>query len=416
MAGPNAKKRSHQEFSVKNRLKAQRPLKKKKQKAYHSDSDEDENDNANFKPVNLQDSDEEEASHAGAAQQDSSSDNSDSDPGADSDGEASGRQKLKPKRQKPAAKAQSKPKGAKKVEKEEEKEAASNSGEDNDDDDDDDDDDLDENDEFDISAGDDSDADAAEAGGKKAKSKRNDPSAFSNSLHKILSTKLATTRRADPLLSRSADAHKAAQAITDEQLESKAKRKLRQERLAALEKGRVRDVLVAPTNDQGQVEGEYPSSRAAPCAAALPRGSGARLTMSNSEHRPNPREGEAAPQSSPEGCHQTVQRRPGRPDQECRRREGDAPARLRRRQGPRRESDGDEPQGLPGLDCQQRRGAQKGAGRGGVKRRKASREGGRRRAQARGHLVLRIMINYLPRYQFQRSRAHNCASGLICRA
>lgn len=377
MAGPNAKKRSHQEFSVKNRLKAQRPLKKKKQKAYHSDSDEDENDNANFKPVNLLDSDDEEASHAAVARADASSDsNSDSDPGADSDGEASGRQKLKPKRQKPAAKAQPKAKAAKTLEKEEEEEGKQNSGEDEDDneDEDEDEDDLDENDEFDISAGDDSDPEADEAGGKKAKSKRNDPSAFSNSLHKILSTKLATTRRADPLLSRSADAHKAAQAITDEQLESKAKRKLRQERLAALEKGRVRDVLVAPTNEQGQVEGEStPRSRSAHCAAALPptpRGNGARLTTSDSEHRPDPGEGEAAPQSRAEGCHQTVQRRAGCPDQECRRREGDAPARLRGRQEPRGEGDGDEQEGLPGSDCQQRRRAQKGTGRGGVRRRR----------------------------------------------
>ncbi|KAK8001590.1 hypothetical protein PG991_013812 [Apiospora marii] len=121
-----------------------------------------------------------------------------------------------------------------------------------------------ENDEFDIDAAADDDSDAEEddeegddtlSGAKKPKSKRNDPGAFATSLSKILSTKLPTTRRADPVLSRSVDAHKAAQAITDTALEGKAKKLQRVQKLAALEKGRVRNVLVASRNEAtGELE------------------------------------------------------------------------------------------------------------------------------------------------------------------
>ncbi|KAK8032137.1 rrp15p domain-containing protein [Apiospora arundinis] len=262
MAGPNAKKRSHQDYSLKGRMKAQRPLKKhKKQKHYNSDSDEDdekttENDKS-FKPVNLMDSEDDldnavvddGASSAGSG---SDSESGQSDSEGDND-KTSTRDKLTKRKAAPTKAAQPKAKKTKQAE-EDEKDAEDSDSED---------DDLEENDEFDLDAvSDDSDADDNDdndddtlSTGKKPKSKRNDPGAFATSLSKILSTKLPTTRRADPVLSRSVDAHKAAQAITDSALEGKAKKQLRVQKLAALEKGRVRNVLVASRNETtGELE------------------------------------------------------------------------------------------------------------------------------------------------------------------
>lgn len=96
-----------------------------------------------------------------------------------------------------------------------------------------------------------SDADTingAERSGRTT-SKRNDPSAFSTSMSKILSTKLTTSRRVDPVLSRSVAAQKAAQASADSALEQKARRLLRLQKKEAKEKGRVRDVLIATNRD-----------------------------------------------------------------------------------------------------------------------------------------------------------------------
>ncbi|KAK8110720.1 Rrp15p-domain-containing protein [Apiospora kogelbergensis] len=222
MAGPNAKKRSHQEYSLKGRMKAQRPLGKyKKQKHYHSDSDEDDEKptepNKSFKPVDLMDSED------------------------DLDNAV-----RRPKQRSPKAKKT-------KQAEEHDKDSEESDSEDEE---------LEENDEFDIDLEDDSDAednddddDDTLSTNKKPKSKRNDPGAFATSLSKILSTKLPTTRRADPVLSRSVDAHKASQAITDSVLEGKAKKQLRVQKLAALEKGRVRNVLVASRNEAtGELE------------------------------------------------------------------------------------------------------------------------------------------------------------------
>ena len=77
--------------------------------------------------------------------------------------------------------------------------------------------------------------------------KRNDPTAFATSVSKIISTKLSTTRRADPALVRSAAAHQASKATVDTALDAKARKQLRAQRKEALERGRVRDVLVATT-------------------------------------------------------------------------------------------------------------------------------------------------------------------------
>ncbi|KAF5593307.1 RRP15-like protein [Fusarium pseudocircinatum] len=90
---------------------------------------------------------------------------------------------------------------------------------------------------------------------KRKKSKRNDPNAFATSLSKILSTKLSSSKRSDPVLARSAAAHEASKAAVDSALESKAKKQMREQKKRAFEKGRVKDVLIATTNDTtGELE------------------------------------------------------------------------------------------------------------------------------------------------------------------
>ena len=91
---------------------------------------------------------------------------------------------------------------------------------------------------------DDSDSDPESSTTKpRQKKKRNDPTAFATSISKILDTKLTTAKRADPVLARSTTAHAANQTLSDQKLEHAARAQLRTEKRAALEKGRVRDVL-----------------------------------------------------------------------------------------------------------------------------------------------------------------------------
>ena len=80
------------------------------------------------------------------------------------------------------------------------------------------------------------------------KKKRNDPEAFATSMSKILSSKLSTSKRSDPVLSRSANAIQASKEITDLALEKKAKRNMKEERRVALDKGRIKDVLGVSTD------------------------------------------------------------------------------------------------------------------------------------------------------------------------
>ncbi|PSK42680.1 Ribosomal RNA-processing protein 15 [Elsinoe australis] len=193
--------------------KAKKPKRFRKQKNYHSSSeDEDEDDvddaGADFAPVNMDDSDASEEVEVPAA---------------------------------PVTKNKKSAPPSKKPEDEDIEEA-----EDLDDEA------LDEDlaDEIDLeddSMADDSEASEAESdantrGPAKAK-KRNDPTAFATSMSKILSSKLSTSKRSDPVLSRSVDASTANRELTDSRLELKAKQKLRAERKAALERGRVTDVL-----------------------------------------------------------------------------------------------------------------------------------------------------------------------------
>ncbi|KAH9219371.1 Rrp15p-domain-containing protein [Leptodontidium sp. 2 PMI_412] len=79
------------------------------------------------------------------------------------------------------------------------------------------------------------------------KRKRNDPEAFATSISKILGSKLSTSKRSDPVLSRSVDAIQASKEITDLALEKAARHKMRVEKREAMDKGRVKDVLGAST-------------------------------------------------------------------------------------------------------------------------------------------------------------------------
>lgn len=91
----------------------------------------------------------------------------------------------------------------------------------------------------------------------KIRNKRNDPEAFATSMSKILGSKLSTSKRSDPVLSRSVNALQASKEITDLALEKKARQKLREEKRQAMDKGRVKDVLGASTAfDSANAAGE----------------------------------------------------------------------------------------------------------------------------------------------------------------
>jgi len=79
---------------------------------------------------------------------------------------------------------------------------------------------------------------------KRSKTKRHDPAAFASSISAILSSKLTTTNRTDPVLARSKDAATASHELAESKLETKARKKLRDEKRVAGERGRVRDVLL----------------------------------------------------------------------------------------------------------------------------------------------------------------------------
>ncbi|KAJ3458324.1 pre-60S ribosomal particles component [Fusarium solani] len=214
MAGPGNRKKRQNDGRV------QRPSKKQKRRAlqeYNSDSEGDDAQQ-NFDAVNLLDSDDD--IHNAKVDDVGASDNE----GTSSDEEGPA---LKKPLKKTKAKAQAEPQSDSEAEDDEEEDEE---GSDDDDDD-------------------------EEVGGKRKKSKRNDPNAFATSLSKILSTKLSTSKRSDPVLSRSAAAHEASKAAVDSALESKARKQIRDQKRLALEKGRVKDVLIATANDTtGELE------------------------------------------------------------------------------------------------------------------------------------------------------------------
>jgi hypothetical protein len=195
MAGNVSKKRKVEEGM---RGKTGRPVKKfKKQTYYESSSDEDESATAqDFQAVNLQDSDEEENDATNPV----TGTLSDEDDEPDLDA----------------------------ADKEAESEVTDGSNSDSENSDDD-------------------DSDTNSNPNLIRKRKRNDPEAFATSMSKILGSKLSASKRNDPVLSRSVTAIEASKEMTDLALEKKAKSKLREEKKAALEKGRVKDVLGAST-------------------------------------------------------------------------------------------------------------------------------------------------------------------------
>ncbi|RHZ56677.1 rRNA-processing protein RRP15 [Aspergillus thermomutatus] len=210
MAPPMAKKRKVLD-SLKN--KAGRPKKKfRKQREYHSSSDEAEDEEpTDFQAVNLADSDAEEEEKAVE--------------------------------EKPAS-SETRSLGAQKKRKAEDSDDGS-AASDNESD-------AGDNDASDSSASSDieddeyGDSDTSlptSTNGRKSVAKRNDPIAFSTSISKILSTKLPTSARADPVLSRSKAAAQSTTELADEKLDKQARAKLRAEKKEELDRGRVRDVM-----------------------------------------------------------------------------------------------------------------------------------------------------------------------------
>jgi hypothetical protein len=192
--------------------KAGRPNKKfRKQREYHSSSDEasDADEPTDFKAVNLADSDDEV-------------------------------EKVAPK--KTTTKQARKPEPPKKAESDDEEEQpGSNTSSDADDDE------------------DDADSDASlptGSIGQRSVPKRNDPTAFSTSISKILATKLPTSARADPVLSRSKIVTQTSTDLAEEKLDNQARAKLRAEKKEELDRGRVRDVLGIGLGQAGAVAEE----------------------------------------------------------------------------------------------------------------------------------------------------------------
>lgn len=99
--------------------------------------------------------------------------------------------------------------------------------------------------------------------GPRRTRKRNDPAAFATSMAKILSSKLSTSKRADPVLARSATVAQAHADLAESKLEAKARQKLREDKKLALDKGRVTDVLLggAGSEDGGEVYGQAALTR-----------------------------------------------------------------------------------------------------------------------------------------------------------
>ena len=236
MAGAGLKKRS---FSDGPKGRTARPSKKQRQvAAYHSSSsssegEDDENSASGTPPPKLFDSDDDEDLENMEVDDGASTD---PDSGSDSDSDPDAHPQTKKIIQK-----QSKTQKQKKQQPQQEfvaKDAPDSSeGEDI---------------EIPSDLGDDSFSDAAshngsDGGVRDTRSKRNDPEAMQTAMLKILSSKTPASRRADPIVARSADAAKAARQAVDAALETKARKRLREQKRLAKEKGRVRDVLVAST-------------------------------------------------------------------------------------------------------------------------------------------------------------------------
>lgn len=236
MAGTTLKKRS---FSDGPKAKPIRPSKKQKQRqlaAYHSSSSEgdsdSEDDNHGAPTANLlDDSDDEDLDNMIVDDGASSAGEDDAHSSSGSDADRKRPTKATKQTKPPATKPTAKPFVAKDAPA---SDSSAEEGEDAPSDDD------EEHDSYSDSSDDPLDA-------AKRPPKRNDSEAMATSMQKILASKMSSTRRADPIVARSAEAAAAARAAVDTALETKARRRLREKKRLAMEKGRVRDVLVAST-------------------------------------------------------------------------------------------------------------------------------------------------------------------------
>lgn len=230
MPPPSSKKRK-----VLDGLKGHTGRKKKfqKQRFYHSSSEDEEEEDGNFNAVSLEDSDAEEGGVTVS---------------------------------KPSAldlrmkKAKTKETPAPQSKKSDDSDSDSNVGEEIELDDadlenDDDESDASESDDEELS---DSAQSGKATGANRGRSvpKRNDPTAFSTSISKILSTKLPSSARADPVLSRSSYAAKLSTEAADEKLDKAARAKMRAEKKEELDRGRIRDVMGVKRGVAGQVAEE----------------------------------------------------------------------------------------------------------------------------------------------------------------
>ncbi|KAI7975364.1 hypothetical protein EIK77_003745 [Talaromyces pinophilus] len=199
------------------------PKKKfRKQTEYHSsteDEDESDNDASTFAPVNLLDSDEEQAEKV---------------------------TKSKANKEKLSAPPKKSNKKEEILEEDDEPDVNASSEDEEDDD-------REENEDNDSMADDNDEEDGLRL---KTVTKRHDPTAFSTSISKILSTKLPTSARADPVLSRSKAAAQASSELANERLEQRARSKLRAEKKEEQERGRVRDVLGIERGEAGETAEE----------------------------------------------------------------------------------------------------------------------------------------------------------------
>lgn len=221
MVGSYSKKRKVQDGM---QGKTSRPKKFRRQREYHSGSeDEQDDDQGTFKPVNLGDSDEEGGVSVNSIP-------------------------VAPRVPKKTTKSTSAPKQKPAAEEKDSSDNDDNEAED------------DEADEEDLDASgseendDISDDEQSTTGGKRRPiAKRNDPTAFSTSISKILSTKLPASARADPVLSRSRYAAQTSSEWENEKLDKQARAKMRAEKKEELDRGRVRDVMGIERGLTGQV-------------------------------------------------------------------------------------------------------------------------------------------------------------------
>lgn len=200
------------------RGKTDRPKKRfRKQRAYHSSSEDSDGSEDGFAPVNLNDSD-------------------DDQPPKPLPKAKSSRKSTKPQSAtKKSSRKESKAQG--------DSEQSSVSGEEGGSDE-------------EVDSGADEDGLQTTVQSKRSTSKRNNPTAFSTSIAKILSTKLSQSARQDPVLSRSREAVETSHELANERLERKARAKLRAEKKEDLDRGRIKDILGLNSGQAGEVAEE----------------------------------------------------------------------------------------------------------------------------------------------------------------